>query len=75
MTEIATIEIKRLHDKDGNPTCCTRWGDNDNTCPLLRVSGLLAWEHCNWTDDRIYRRGELGTLIPVAGCPVHETKT
>ena len=69
----AAIPVTRFHGPNGEPTCCILWGSKPDTCPLLRVSGLKSREICNWTDSRLFRRGddETGLLIPAPGCPIH----
>jgi hypothetical protein len=69
----SAIPVTRFHDFEGRPTCCILWGSRSDTCPLLRVSGLKSREVCNWTDERLFRRGdgETGSLIPSPGCPIH----
>lgn len=69
----SAIPVTRFHDSEGRPTCCILWGSRPDTCPLLRVSGLKSREICNWTDERLFRRGdgETGSLIPAPGCPIH----
>lgn len=67
-----TITVPKLHDNQGNPTCCTQWGVRENTCPLLRVQGIKSLELCNWTGDELFRRDNgIGKLIPSSECPIH----
>ena len=68
-----SIAVPIFRDRDGLPTCCILWGSREHTCPLLRVSGLKSREVCNWTDARLFRRGddEYGTLVPDGNCPIH----
>ena len=73
--EFTTINIPRIRDNDGQPTCCW-WGHH---CPFLMQSGFGTRKHCYWQSvstsiiPQLQRRENgNGTTIPHQQCPVWE---
>lgn len=73
-TETATIQVPRIRDQEGNPTC--RWFDA--VCPFFMTSSFGTREHCYFGDrtykgtpaDLLRRENGMGTLIPCQQCQV-----
>jgi hypothetical protein len=67
--ETRTIEVLAYRDDDGNPTCCTDWGNARCRFVSTRKFGLV--EVCSVTGHDLQRGpADIHLLRPHDGCPV-----
>jgi hypothetical protein len=76
MREKITIDLYRLRDNEGNPTCIYNIGTKE-VCEYYRTQRFGTWSTCIFAPivqrglgEHLESRGELGTLIPGKWCPL-----